>query len=91
MLKAYAVEDLKPGMIIGRDVSEDDVNILIQAGTVLTQPILDDLMTHAIFSVEVREGEETKGKRSQEATCLMMRTFPVTSVYMRCSQICSKR
>ncbi len=36
MLKAYAVEDLKPGMIIGRDVSEDDVNILIQAGTVLT-------------------------------------------------------
>lgn len=70
MLKAYAVEDLKPGMIIGRDVSEDDVNILIQAGTVLTQPILDDLMTHAIFSVEVREGEETKAEEVPRSNLL---------------------
>lgn len=70
MLKAYAVEDLKPGMVIGTDVSEDDVNVLIQAGTVLTQPILDDLMTHSIFSVEVREGEDPKEQAAPQTKLL---------------------
>ena len=74
MLKAYAVEDLKPGMIIGTDVSEDDVTILIQAGTVLTQTILDDLMMHSIFSVEVREGEEPR-EDTQKQTNLLDDTY----------------
>ena len=40
LLKAYAIENLRPGMIIGRDVLDENANVLLGAGTALTKELI---------------------------------------------------
>lgn len=58
MLKAYAIEDLKPGMIVGRDVMDPTGLPLLNAGTVLTNKIIFDLLDRPIFSIYVDDQKE---------------------------------
>ena len=57
MLKAYAIENLREGMIVGRDVLDHDMGILIGAGTVLTKELIYSLLDRPIFSVYIEESE----------------------------------
>ncbi len=56
MLKAYAIEDLKPGMKVGRDVIDHDGTVLINAGLALTNEMIFGLLDRPIFSIYIDEG-----------------------------------
>ena len=58
MLKAYAIEDLRAGMVIGRDVVDSDAGVLVGKGSVLTNQMIYSLLERPIFSVYVDESEE---------------------------------
>ena len=55
MLKQYALEDLKEGMVLGRPIYEDDAAILLEEGTILTHEMIDALLERPIFSVYIAE------------------------------------
>lgn len=55
MLKAYAIEDLKPGMVVGRDVMDHNGEPLINVGAVLTNEMIFDLLDRPIFSIYIDE------------------------------------
>lgn len=61
MLKVYAVESLRAGMIVGRDVVDEQGNSLISTGTVLTKEMIYGLLDRPIFSVYIEEDEPTAG------------------------------
>ncbi len=50
MLKQYAVEDLREGMVLGRSIYEEDSNVLIGAGTVLTNQMIFSLLERPIVA-----------------------------------------
>ena len=55
MLKVYAVESLRAGMTVGRDIVDEQGNALISTGTVLTKEMIYGLLDRPIFSVYVDE------------------------------------
>lgn len=59
MLKPFAVENLRVGMKVGRDVTDMDSGMLIAAGTVLDQGQIDILRERSVYVVYVREEEKT--------------------------------
>lgn len=61
MLKVYAVESLRAGMIVGRDVVDEQGSSLISTGTVLTKDMIYGLLDRPIFSVYIEEDEPTAG------------------------------
>ena len=58
MLQAYAVENLRPGMIVGRDVIEFDGGVLLGKGQKLTSESICSLLARPIFSVYIEETAE---------------------------------
>lgn len=58
LLKAYAIENLRPGMIIGRDVLDENANVLLGAGTALTKELIYNLLERPIFSVYIEDEEK---------------------------------
>ena len=69
MLKKYAVDQLKEGMVVGQAVYKEDMSILLGEGTVLNQQMIDSLSERNIVSVEIREegGEEALAPMPQRA------------------------
>ena len=51
MLKVYAVESLRAGMVVGRDIVDDNGSALISTGTTLTKEMIYGLLDRPIFSV----------------------------------------
>lgn len=60
MLKAYAIENLKSGMVVGRDVNDPDEGLLVRAGTVLNNATIFKLLDRPIFSIYIEEEEKKK-------------------------------
>ena len=56
-MKAYNLESLRPGMVVGRDVLDTNANVLIGTGTVLTENQILSLMDRPIFTVYIEEEE----------------------------------
>lgn len=61
MLKKYAVDQLKEGMVVGQAVYKEDMSVLLGEGTVLNQQMIDSLSERNIVSVEIREEGEEEG------------------------------
>ena len=76
MLKAYAVENLRPGMVVGRDVMDGDMNVLIGRGMNLTLDLIYSLLDRPIFSVYIEEEEEAVDIPGKE--------FLLDDAYMSC-------
>ena len=53
MLKAYGIEELREGMVVGRDVMDADGSVLIGTGKKLTADMIESLLDRPIFSVYV--------------------------------------
>lgn len=79
MLKSYAIENLRAGMIIGRDVLDGEANILVGAGTPLTKELIYNLLERPIFSVFVEEEEPV--------ITIPGREFLLDDSYMACYDI----
>lgn len=58
MLQAYAVENLTPGMTVGRDVISFDGEMLLRKGQVLTNERICSLLERPVFSVYIEESTE---------------------------------
>ena len=58
MLKSCDVNNLRPGMKIGRDVKDFDGNIILRQNTVLNSKKINSLIGYNIFSVYIDEVEE---------------------------------
>ena len=54
MLKSYAMQDVRAGMVVGRDVMVDG-NVAATAGTVLTDEMIISLSGHSLFSIYIDE------------------------------------
>ena len=69
MLKKYAVDQLKEGMVVGQAVYKEDMSVLLGEGTVLNQQMIDSLSERNIVSVEIREedGEEALAPMPQKS------------------------
>lgn len=57
MLKVYAVENLRSGLVVGRDIMDEKGNVLISTGTALTKEMIHGLLDRPIFSVYIEEKE----------------------------------
>lgn len=79
MLKAYAIENLRAGMMVGRDVLDENTNVLIAAGTVLDNGMIFSLLDRPIFSVYVEEAEQV-----METAVEHGREFLLDDAYMTC-------
>ena len=79
MLKAYAIENLRAGMIIGRDVLDESTSVLIGAGTVLNNDMIFSLLDRPIFSVYIEEADPVT-----EAAAVPGREFLLDDAYMAC-------
>ena len=82
MLKKYAVDQLKEGMVVGQAVYKEDMSVLLGEGTVLNQQMIDSLSERNIVSVEIREegGEEVPApmpKRAQGVQGAAVKTIPL--------------
>ena len=79
MLKKYAVDQLKEGMVVGQAVYKEDMSILLGEGTVLNQQMIDSLSERNIVSVEIREegGEEVSAPMRQRAQGTVSKTVPL--------------
>ena len=66
MLKVYAVESLRSGLIVGRDIMDENGNVLISTGTVLTKEMIYGLLDRPIFSVYIEEKEPVAEIPGQE-------------------------
>ncbi len=66
MLKQYAVEDLREGMVLGRSIYEEDSNVLIGAGTVLTNQMIFSLLERPIFNVYIEMAEAAHQEKNDE-------------------------
>lgn len=55
LLKSYAVEDLKAGMVVGKSVYDEQEHELIIENTVLTNQLIISILNRPIFSVMIRE------------------------------------
>ncbi|WP_074671820.1 HD-GYP domain-containing protein [Selenomonas ruminantium] len=66
MLKVYAVEGLRAGMVVGRDIVDEQGNALISTGTTLTKEMIYGLLDRPIFSVYVEEEDPVVGVPSKE-------------------------
>lgn len=66
MLKVYAVENLRSGLVVGRDIMEENGNVLISTGTVLTKEMIYGLLDRPIFSVYIEEKEPSAAIVGQE-------------------------
>ena len=69
MLKKYAVDQRKEGMVVGQAVYKEDMSVLLGEGTVLNQQMIDSLSERNIVSVEIREedGEEALAPMPQKS------------------------
>ena len=79
MLKKYAVDQLREGMVVGQAVYKEDMSVLLGEGTVLNQQMIDSLSERNIVSVEIREegGEEVPAPTSQRAQGAAAKTIPL--------------
>ena len=55
VLKSYALNDLRAGMVVGRDVLDENANTLVGAGTKLTDEIICSLAERSLFSIYIEE------------------------------------
>jgi len=62
MLKAYALEHLRPGMTVGRDVLKSGSQVVAKKGVKLTDDIINLCKGAGIFSVYIEEVEVAKPK-----------------------------
>ncbi|HWR38948.1 MAG TPA: HD-GYP domain-containing protein [Patescibacteria group bacterium] len=51
----YKIQDLLPGQELGNAVLTDDMKVILEAGTILTQSMIDGLDFWAVDSVSIRE------------------------------------
>ena len=58
MLQAYAIENLRPGMMVGRDVIELDGGVLLRKGQKLTKENICSLLDRPIFCIYIEEATE---------------------------------
>ncbi len=58
MLQAYAIENLRPGMRVGRDVFGESGEVLLSKGQVLTRDNICNLLERPIFSVYIDESDK---------------------------------
>lgn len=79
MLKKYAVDQLREGMVVGQAVYKEDMSVLLGEGTVLNQQMIDSLSERNIVSVEIREegGEEVPAPTPQRAQGAAAKTIPL--------------
>ena len=70
MLKKYAVDQLKEGMVIGQAVHKEDMSVLLGEGTALNQQMIDSLSEEKIASVEILEGGEEEAVASAPKAAL---------------------
>ena len=79
MLKKYAVDQLKEGMVVGQAVYKEDMSILLGEGTVLNQQMIDSLSERSIVSVEIREegGGEVSTPMPQRAQGAAAKIIPL--------------
>ena len=61
MLKQYAVEDLKAGMVVGHPIYSEDATVLIGEGTKLTNKLIFSLLERPIFSVYIGSMQNVVG------------------------------
>ena len=66
MLKVYAVENLRSGLVVGRDIMDEGGNVLISMGTALTKEMIYGLLDRPIFSVYIEEKEPAAEIEGQE-------------------------
>lgn len=66
MLKVYAVENLRTGMVVGRDVVDESGNPLLSTGTTLTKEMIYGLLDRPIFSVYIEEDDSLAAIPSKE-------------------------
>ena len=55
MLRSYAIEHLRPGMTVGRDVRNEQAQVIAKAGTKLNDAIINSFKGGGIFSVYIEE------------------------------------
>ena len=70
MLKKYAVDQLKEGMVIGQAVHKEDMSVLLGEGTALNQQMIDSLSEEKIASVEILDGGEEEAVASAPKAAL---------------------
>ena len=66
MLKVYAVENLRSGLVVGRDIMDESGNVLISTGTALTKEMIYGLLDRPIFSVYIEEKKPEEEIAGQE-------------------------
>ena len=54
MVKQCAIEDLEAGMVLARSVHDENADILLNEGTILSDQVIDSLLERPIFSVYIR-------------------------------------
>lgn len=62
--KRYTVDQLREGMILGRDIYKKDMSVLLGEGTVLTQKMIDSLAERDVLFVHVQIGEAAEPRRA---------------------------
>jgi len=79
MLKKYAVDQLKEGMVVGQAVYKEDMSVLLGEGTVLNQQMIDSLSERNIVSVEIREdgGEDVSAPMPRRTQGTAAKTIPL--------------
>ena len=54
MVKQCAIEDLEAGMVLARSVHDENADILLNEGTILSDQVIESLLERPIFSVYIR-------------------------------------
>ncbi len=76
VLKSYAVNDLRAGMIVGRDVQDVEGRLVARSGDALTERMIEKLTACMIFSVYIDEEED--------AVEIPGREFLLDDAYVNC-------
>ena len=94
MLKQYAIEDLKAGMVVGHPIYAEDATILIGEGTPLTNKLIFSLLERPIFSVYIHEPDPVEpaaavqpgetAQPSAESSAAAQPEYLLDEHYVRC-------
>lgn len=78
MLKNYAVYELQPGMLLGKDVHNEQGARLAEAGTVLTAQMIEGFDNWGVFSVTVDEADKETAKEIVPEGTVLAKADPTT-------------